>query len=85
MVSWFVPQNQVAYGLLIAPQNRWEDEDGTGHALKSSGLLHLEESQDMVSQSEYFCLAPGIFTNAIGSGFQLRDSSTYASQSATRV
>jgi hypothetical protein len=25
-VSWFVPQNQVGYGLLVAPQNQREDE-----------------------------------------------------------
>jgi hypothetical protein len=25
-VSWFVPQNQVSDGLLVTPQNRWEDE-----------------------------------------------------------
>jgi hypothetical protein len=28
MVSWFGTQNQVGYGLSIAPQNRREDEDG---------------------------------------------------------
>jgi hypothetical protein len=27
MVSWFGPQNQVGYGLSVAPQNQWEDED----------------------------------------------------------
>jgi hypothetical protein len=43
-VSWFVPQNQVGYGLSIAPQNRWEDEDGVRHALRSSGLLRLKAS-----------------------------------------
>jgi hypothetical protein len=42
MVSWFVPQNQVGYDLSVAPQNRREDKDGTGHASRSSGLLCVE-------------------------------------------
>jgi hypothetical protein len=46
-VSWFEPQNQVGYGLSVAAQNRWED-DGVGHASRSSGLLHLEASQARV-------------------------------------
>jgi hypothetical protein len=50
-VSWFGPQNQVAYGLLVAPQNRREDEDGVGHVLRSSGFLRLEANQVRVSQS----------------------------------
>jgi hypothetical protein len=33
------------------PQNRWEDEDGVGHAPRSSGLLRLEASRARVSQS----------------------------------
>jgi hypothetical protein len=37
--------------LSVAPQNRWEDEDGVGHTSRSSGLLHLEVSQARVSQS----------------------------------
>jgi hypothetical protein len=41
----------VGYGLSVAQQNRWEDEDGMGHALRSSGLLHLEASRARVSQS----------------------------------
>jgi hypothetical protein len=41
-VSWFVPQNQVGYDLSVAPQNRREDKDGAGHALRSSGLLRVE-------------------------------------------
>jgi hypothetical protein len=40
-VSWFGPQNQVGYGLSVAPQNRREDEDGVGNASRCSGLLHL--------------------------------------------
>jgi hypothetical protein len=41
----------VGYGLSVVPQNRWEDEDGAGHALRSSGLLHLKASLARVSQS----------------------------------
>jgi hypothetical protein len=50
-VSWFGPQNQVCYDLLVAPQNRWENEDGAGHASRSSGLLRLKASRAWVSQS----------------------------------
>jgi hypothetical protein len=39
------------YGLSVAPQNRREDEDGAGHALRSSGLLCLEASRARVSIS----------------------------------
>jgi hypothetical protein len=41
----------VGYSLSVAPQNRREDEDGVGHALRSSILLRLEASQARVSQS----------------------------------
>jgi hypothetical protein len=41
----------VGYGLSIAPQSQWEDEDGVGHVSKSSNLLCLEASQARVSQS----------------------------------
>jgi hypothetical protein len=41
----------VGYGLLVVPQNRREDEDGTWHVSRSSGLLHLEVSRARVSQS----------------------------------
>jgi hypothetical protein len=51
MISWFGPQNQASYGLLVAPQIRWEGEDGIGHALRSSGLLHLETTQARFFQS----------------------------------
>jgi hypothetical protein len=51
MVSWFVPQNQVGYGLSVVPQNRWKDEDSAGHMLRFSGLLRLEASQARVSLS----------------------------------
>jgi hypothetical protein len=40
MISWFLPQNQVGYGLSV-----------TGHALRSSGLLHLKASRLRVFQS----------------------------------
>jgi hypothetical protein len=40
-VSWFGPQKQEGYGLLVAPQNQWEDEDDTGHVLIFSGMVCL--------------------------------------------
>jgi hypothetical protein len=49
-VSWFGPQNQVAFGLSVAPQNR-RREVGTGHASRSSGLLCVEASLARISQS----------------------------------
>jgi hypothetical protein len=52
MVTWFEPQNQVGYGLLVMPQNQWEDEDGARHVLRSSGLFCLEASRARVSQSD---------------------------------
>jgi hypothetical protein len=48
-VSWFGSQNQVGYDLSVEPQNRWEDEDSAGHALRSSVLLHLKASRARVS------------------------------------
>jgi hypothetical protein len=53
MVSWFGPQNQVGYGLSVVSQNQREDEDGAGHASRSSGLLRLEASRTRVSQSSF--------------------------------
>jgi hypothetical protein len=50
-VSWFGPQNQAAFGLSIAPQNR-RREVGAGHALRSSSLLDVEASLARVSQSD---------------------------------
>jgi hypothetical protein len=50
MISWFRPQNQVGFGLSVAPQN-WRREVGAGHASRSSGLLHVEASLARVSQS----------------------------------
>jgi hypothetical protein len=50
-VSWFQPQNQTDYSLSVASQNRQEDEHGMWHALRSSGLLHLEASQARVFKS----------------------------------
>jgi hypothetical protein len=49
-ISWFGPQNQVGYGLSVAPQNRWR-EVRVGHVLRSSGLLRVEASLARVSQS----------------------------------
>jgi hypothetical protein len=49
-VSWFGPQNQVGFDLLVAPQTRRRDV-GAGHASRSSGLLHVEASLARVSQS----------------------------------
>jgi hypothetical protein len=51
MVSWFGPQNQVSYGLLVVPQNRWEDEDDAGHVSRTNGLLCLEVSRARVFPS----------------------------------
>jgi hypothetical protein len=51
MISWFVPQNQVGYGLSVAPQNQQEDEDGVGHPSRSNELIHMEASGVRVSQS----------------------------------
>jgi hypothetical protein len=48
-VSFLGPQNQAGDGLLVVPQNRWEEDD-MGHASRSSGLLRLETSQTRVSQ-----------------------------------
>jgi hypothetical protein len=50
-VSWFAPQNQMSDGLSVAPQNRREDKDDTGHMSRSSGLLRMEASWARVSQS----------------------------------
>jgi hypothetical protein len=43
--------NQTGYGLSVTLQNHWEDEDGAGHALRSSGLLRLKLSRGRVFQS----------------------------------
>jgi hypothetical protein len=47
-VSWFGPQNQVSFGLSVAPQNR-RREISAGHASRSSGLLCVEASLARVS------------------------------------
>jgi hypothetical protein len=39
------------YGLSVAPQNQWEDEDGVRHTLRSSSLLRLKVSRARVFQS----------------------------------
>jgi hypothetical protein len=49
-VSLFRPQNQVVFGLSVAPQNQWM-EVSVEHALRSSGLLRMEESLARVFQS----------------------------------
>jgi hypothetical protein len=49
-VSWFVSQNQVSFGLSVAPQNRREG-NGVGHASRSSDLLRVEASWARVFQS----------------------------------
>jgi hypothetical protein len=48
-VSWFRPQNQAGFNLLVAPQNR-RREVGAGHTSRSSGLLHMKASRARVSQ-----------------------------------
>jgi hypothetical protein len=50
-VSWFVPQNQAGFGLLVASQNQWR-EDGARHTSRSGGLLHLEARHARVSHSD---------------------------------
>jgi hypothetical protein len=45
-----VTQNQVGFGLSVAPQNRWR-EAGTRHVSRSSSLLRVEASLARVSQS----------------------------------
>jgi hypothetical protein len=49
-VFWFRPQNQAVFGLSVATQNQRREVD-TGHALRSSSLLHVEASRARVSQS----------------------------------
>jgi hypothetical protein len=48
-ISWFEPQNQAGYSLLVAPQNRRE-EDGARYTSRSNGLLRLKASRTRVSQ-----------------------------------
>jgi hypothetical protein len=50
VVSLFRLQNQAGFVLSVAPQNQ-RREVGTGHASRSSGLLHVEASRAKVSQS----------------------------------
>jgi hypothetical protein len=49
-VSLFGSENQVGFGLLVAPQNRWR-EVSAGHASRFSSLLRMETSLAKVSQS----------------------------------
>jgi hypothetical protein len=46
-----MPQNQVGFGLSVAPQNRRRDVS-VGHALRSSSLLGVEASLTRVSHSD---------------------------------
>jgi hypothetical protein len=48
-ISWFGPQNQAGFDLSVAPQNR-QREVSTGHASRSSSLLHVKASLARVSQ-----------------------------------
>jgi hypothetical protein len=50
MISWFGPQNQVSFSLLVAAQNR-RREVGAGHTSSTSVLLHREASMTRVLQS----------------------------------
>jgi hypothetical protein len=50
MVSWFRPQNQAGFGLLVVPQNQRRKVDA-GHASRSSDLLRVEASRARISQS----------------------------------
>jgi hypothetical protein len=50
MVSWFGPQNQAGFVLLVAPQNR-PMEVSAGDTSRSSGLLGMKASLARVSQS----------------------------------
>jgi hypothetical protein len=50
-VFWFGCQNHAGYGLLVVPQNRWDDDDDVGHASRSSDLLRMEASRIRIFQS----------------------------------
>jgi hypothetical protein len=49
-VSCFGSQNQVDFGLSVAPQNR-QREVGAGHVSRSGGLVHVVVSLARVFQS----------------------------------
>jgi hypothetical protein len=49
-VSWFGPQNQAGFSLSVAAQNQRRDV-GVGHTSRYSGLLRVEASRAMISQS----------------------------------
>jgi hypothetical protein len=51
MISWFGPQNEVGFGLSVAPQNR-RREVRARHASRSSDLLCVEASLARVFQSD---------------------------------
>jgi hypothetical protein len=75
-VSWFRPQNQICFGLSVAPQNRQRDVD-VRHASRFSVLLHVEVSWDSVSQSG---LKTGGDTTASG----IRDTITEVSRNQVK-
>jgi hypothetical protein len=50
MASWFELQNQVSFGLSVAPENLQREVDA-GHTSRSSGLLHVLASLTRVSLS----------------------------------
>jgi hypothetical protein len=47
-VFWFGHHSRADFGLSVAPQNRREDEYGTGHESRSSSLLCVEASRTRV-------------------------------------
>jgi hypothetical protein len=50
-ISWFGPQNQADFDLLVVSQNR-RREVSLRHTSRSSSLLHVEASLATVSQSD---------------------------------
>jgi hypothetical protein len=48
-VSWFGPQNQAGFGLLVAPQKR-RREDDVRHTSRSGGLLRRKASLTRIFQ-----------------------------------
>jgi hypothetical protein len=51
LVIWASKSPLRFLGLSVASQNRWSEVD-TGHASRSSGLLHMEASLGRVCQSD---------------------------------
>jgi hypothetical protein len=50
-ISWFGSPNQAGFGLSVAPQKRWKEDD-MRHVSRSGSLLRLEASHVRVSQSD---------------------------------